>query len=51
MTELERLKKEVVVKKDSLDAAFDYEDVAWYAWNEAKLELARYLKEHGDERS
>ena len=49
MTELERLKKEVVVKKDSFDAAFDTEAVAWYAWNEAKLELARYLKEQDNE--
>ena len=45
MSELERLKKEVVGTKDSFDAAYAAEAVAWYAWDEAKLELARYLKE------
>ena len=34
---------------DAWDYAADAEDAAWDAWVKAKLELANYLKEHGDE--
>ena len=48
MSKLERLEKEVVGTKDSFDDAYAAEAAAWDAWDEAKLELARYLKEQQD---
>ena len=49
MTKLEQLEKAVVGTKDSFDTAYDAESAAWYAWDKARDELAKYLKEHGDE--
>ena len=53
LTELERLKEKVVDTKaayDAYDTKVPYD--VWYAaydsWYQAKLELARYLKEQDD---
>tara|TARA_R110000764_G_scaffold213285_1_gene299672 strand:- start:195 stop:350 length:156 start_codon:yes stop_codon:yes gene_type:complete len=45
LTKLETLEKAVVDTKAAFDVAYAAESVAWYAWDEARLDLNNYLKE------
>ena len=48
MSKREQLEKAVVDTKDAFDAAYAANAAAWYAWDEAERELAKYLKEQQD---
>ena len=52
LTELERLQKNVVETKAAYavyDTISDYSVSAYTSYSKARLELSKYLKEHGNE--